>query len=110
MTSDGDILILKIKSTKIRFDEKIANNGGKGIILATRLYTNPNNAALLVPNNQNPEVKVEVEPEGVKLEKQEKMATIQQETWKFHINELHTNLIHSGEDRMHATVSTSTTL
>ena len=104
MTSEGETLILKTKSTKIRFDEKIANNGGKGLILATKFYKNPNDATLLVPNNHNPEVKVDIEPEGVKVEKQEQMATIQQATWKVHINELHKNLIHSGEDKMHATV------
>ena len=104
MTSDGDILILRRKSTKIRFGEKIENNGSKGLILATNFFTNPNDAALLVPNNQNPGIKVDVDPEGVKAEKQEQMTTIQQATRKVHINELHTNLIHSGEDRMHATV------
>ena len=32
------------------------------------------------------------------------MATIQHATWKVHINELHTNLIHSVEDKMRATM------
>ena len=67
VTSEGDTLILKRNLTKIRFDEKIANNGSKGLILATKFYMNPNDADILVPNNQNTEIKVDVDLEGIKV-------------------------------------------
>ena len=45
--SEGDTLILKKNTTKIRFDNKMANKYGKGFVLTTRFYNSANNAALL---------------------------------------------------------------
>ena len=51
-TSEGEVLILKKNSTKIRFVKEMANNSGKGFILTTNFYKNPNNAVLLVPKKR----------------------------------------------------------
>ena len=53
LTSEGETLILTENSTKIRFDKKTPNNRSEGFILTTKFYKKPNNAAILVPDNQN---------------------------------------------------------
>ena len=50
--SEGEALILKKNSTKIIFDEKTTNTGGKVFLLTTKIYKNPNNTTLLVPNRR----------------------------------------------------------
>ena len=47
--SEGEDLILKKISTKIRFDNKMTNNGSEGFSLTTKFNNNPNNAAILDP-------------------------------------------------------------
>ena len=47
--SEGETLILKKNSTKIRFDKKIANSGSIGFLLTMKVYKSANNAAFLAP-------------------------------------------------------------
>ena len=54
VTSEVDTLILKKKSTKICFDDKMWNNGGRGFLLATNFYKSANNTALLDTEKHNP--------------------------------------------------------
>ena len=46
-----------------------------------------------------------MDSEVMEVNKQEKITTKQQLSLKIHINELHTNLSHPGDDIMYATVS-----
>ena len=70
VTSECKYVILNKNSTEIRFDEKMANNGGNGFILSTNLYNIPKNVALLVPDKQKPKGKTDVQPEGTTGNKQ----------------------------------------
>ena len=67
--SEGEALILKRNSTKIRFDEKIANKSGEGFLLTTKFYKSANNTALLAPEKHNPEGKADIQPEGTTINK-----------------------------------------
>ena len=44
--SEGENLILKKNSTKVCFDNNISNNGGKGFVLATKIYKSTEQATL----------------------------------------------------------------
>ena len=70
VTSEVEAVILRKKSTDIRFGDKMANKAGEGFLLITRFYKSANNAVLLVPNKQNAEVKAAVKPEGTVINKQ----------------------------------------
>ena len=52
--SEGETLILREKSTKIRLDEKMTNKAGKGFLLTTKFYKSENDAAFLAPDDQKP--------------------------------------------------------
>ena len=71
MTSEGEALILKKNSTKIRFDEKMENKSSKGFLLTTKFYKSANNAAILDPKKRKPEGKASVHTEGKAVKKQE---------------------------------------
>ena len=92
VTSKGETLILKKKSTKICFDKKIANNGGKGFLLTTKFYKSANYAAILSPEKRKPEGKLAVHPEGTDVKKQENEKTKTNHDAENHINKLHTKL------------------
>ena len=72
LTSEVETLILKKKSTKIHFDEKMANSGGEGILLTTNLYVSVCTHDLLDPKKRNPEGKAAVQPEGTAENNEEK--------------------------------------
>ena len=63
VTLDSKEWILKKNYAKIRFVEKMENTSGKGFLLTTKIYNNPNNAALLGPKKQNKEGMADVEIE-----------------------------------------------
>ena len=69
LTPEGETLILKKKSTNIRFDKKIANKASEGFILTTKFYKSANYAALLAPDKRNPEGKTDIQPEGIAVNK-----------------------------------------
>ena len=75
VTSEGESLILKTNSTEICFDNKLANSGGKGFLLTTKLCKNPNYAAFLVPEEQKTEGKSYVQTQGVAIKQQDKTTT-----------------------------------
>ena len=104
VTSESDILILKKNSTKIRFDNKMANNSVKGFLLTTKFYKSANSTDFLVPERQNTEGKEAVHFQEASVKKQENKTTKQLVTRKIHTNELHSKLSLPGEDRMCATV------
>ena len=81
----------------------MANKTDEGCLLITKFQKSANDVALLAPKKQNPEGKAAVQPEGTSAKKQENTTTKQTATWKIHANNLHTNIGHPGEDRMHAT-------
>ena len=70
LTSDGKTLILKKNSTKIRFDEKMANTAGEGFLFTTKFYKSANDAADLAPEKRNPEGNSAIQPEGMAVNKQ----------------------------------------
>ena len=53
----GETFMLKENSTDIRFDQKIANNGGEGYLLTTNFYKSTNDAFILAPPEVEPEEK-----------------------------------------------------
>ena len=81
VASEGESLILRGNSTKISFDEKMANHSGEGFILTTNFYNSANNANILPPKERNPEGKSAVQPEGVTTKNQEKTTSKQLATW-----------------------------
>ena len=89
MTKEGESLILKKSSTEIRFDNKIANKYGKGLILTTKFYKSANDAALLTPEKQNPGGKAATQQEGTKINKKGNTTTKQIKMRKNHANEIH---------------------
>ena len=46
VTSEGDTLTLKKNSPNIRFDKKVANNGGEGFLITSKFYKIENDATL----------------------------------------------------------------
>ena len=60
---------LKINTTDISFDEKMANKASKRFLLNTYLYRRQNYAALLAPKMRKPEGKEAVNPEGMDANK-----------------------------------------
>ena len=76
--------------------KKMANTGGEGFLLTTKLYKKINRKAILGINTQNQEGKEAVDTEGTAIKKHKQTKNKQLETQKIHINELHTNLGHSG--------------
>ena len=74
----------------------MANNGGNGFILTTKLYKNPNGASFLYPNKRNPEGKADVNLEGMAVHNKEKTTTKQQAMRKMNANKIHMKLVHSG--------------
>ena len=62
MTSKGETLIHREKTTKISFDKKIANNGGEGFLLIAKFYKSTNDADISPPEKQNTEGKAAVHP------------------------------------------------
>ena len=52
--SEGETLILREKSTKIRLDEKMTNKAGKGFLLTTKFYKSANDATLWAPDIWKP--------------------------------------------------------
>ena len=62
-TSEGEYLILKKISTKIRFDEKMANKSSKGFLLTTKFYKSANYATSLASKKQNWEGKAYIKLE-----------------------------------------------
>ena len=104
MTSEDETPIFKRHFTKIRFDKKIANNGGKEFYLppsSTRAQT----TSLCCPlGSIICKGKADVQPEGAAANNQEQTTTKQLATPKFHANNLHMKLGHPGEDRMRGTM------
>ena len=80
----------------------MSNNGGEGFLLTTKLYNNPNNSTILCPCKINMEGKADMDTEGTSVNK--KRTNINQTTinTEIRINEIHTNLVHPGEYRIHA--------
>ena len=62
VTSKGETLFLKKKTTKICFGKKIANNGGKGFPMPTKFYNSANDATIFSSEKRNPEGKAAVHP------------------------------------------------
>ena len=52
---------------KIRFENKNTNTSGKGFLIATNIYMNPNDATILIPKKQEPEKKPDVNPEYISV-------------------------------------------
>ena len=73
MKSEGETLTHKKKSSKICFDKKMTNTGGKSFLLTTNLYKNPNYTALLGHNKYNPACKAYVDPEKEAIKRQDKI-------------------------------------
>ena len=61
--SEGETKIFNKNPTKISFDEKMVNNGGKGFILTTKFYNNTKNDDILGPNKKSLEGKESLDPE-----------------------------------------------
>ena len=99
MKSEGETLILKKNPTMIHFDEKMANNSGKGFILTTKFCKSANDVALLNPEKQKLEGKASIHLEETVANNQEKKNKKTRDT-KIHANNLHAKLGHHGEDRM----------
>ena len=71
----GETFMLKENSTDIRFDQKIANNGGEGYLLTTNFYKSTNDAFILAPPEVETRRKVSQQLEGTSAKKQENMTT-----------------------------------
>ena len=69
LTSEDETLILKKKSTKIRFNKKMANKVGVGFLLTTKFYKSANNTNVLDPVKRKPEGKGSIQPEGTAIKK-----------------------------------------
>ena len=104
LTPEGETLILKKNSTKIRFDEKMANKSKKGFMITTKFYKSENDAAIFSTKKQKTEGKSEVHLGGIAVKKQEQTTNKQIPVWKIHANEIHANLGHPWEDRMRVTM------
>ena len=63
--SEGDSLILRKNTTKIHFNDKMTNNGGKEFLLATKFYKSSNDDSILAPDNWKPEGKADAQLEGM---------------------------------------------
>ena len=98
--SEGEVLILKKKSTENVFDKTMANKSGKGFPLDTRFYNIANVAAILSPYNLNLKEEAAIHPEGVVFKKKEQATTKQIATRKIHANEIQAKLNRPVEDRM----------
>ena len=70
MTSEGEALILRKNSTKISFDDKMANKSIKGFLLTTKFYKSTNDAAPLPPKKRKTEGNAAVQTEGGEVKKQ----------------------------------------
>ena len=68
--SEVEALIINKSSTKIRFGDKMANNGGKVFQETTHFYKSPNYATVLVPEKCKSEWKADINPEGTAVNKQ----------------------------------------
>ena len=73
----------------------------KYFFFTTNIYKKPNYAAILGPKEKNLEGKIDVDPEGMDVKKEEKMTTKQLSTRKIYINNLHVKRFRLGQDRMH---------
>ena len=82
----------------------MANHSGKRFLLTTNFYQSVTDTALLAPKNQEPEGEAAVHPEGMTVNNQDKTTTKQLTARKNQANKLHAKLVHTKEDRMHATV------
>ena len=100
LISEEELTILKKNTTKIRFDNKMANTSNGGFLMATKLYNNPSGAAILGSNKWNMEGKLASDPEGKRVNKLENDKTKQLETWRIHVNNIHAKLSQNGEDIM----------
>ena len=69
VTSEGEIPILKKKSTKICFDEKMMNKASKGFLLTTNFFNNTNGSAIVEPKKRKMEGKASIQPEGTSVKK-----------------------------------------
>ena len=66
VTPECKSLINREKSTEIRFDMKMANNGAKVFLLTTKFYKSANEADILARESRKPEGKAYVKTEGKK--------------------------------------------
>ena len=94
--AEGETLLLKQNSTKIRFHEKMAKHGGKGFILTTRFYKSSNYATILGPYKHNLDGKISIQQEGTAVSIQQQTTTKQLAMQKIHTNDLHAKLGHYG--------------
>ena len=87
VTSEGETLILRKNAPRIHFDKKIANTGSKIFLLTTKLYKNPNDAAILdtEENNLEGNKAMEIEERAFKEQTKNKILAKQ----KIHVNKIH---------------------
>ena len=71
MTPESDTLIPRKNSIEIRFDGKMANKYGEGLLLTTKFYKIANNVDILDPGKQKPEGKGYIQPKGTSVKKQD---------------------------------------
>ena len=93
-------------SKLISVDEFWQENGekaGGGFLLTTKFYKQETYAAILVPDNRNPEGKADLHIEDMAAKKHENTETKKLVTRKIYTNELHTKLIHPRDNIIHAT-------
>ena len=81
----------------------MGNKSGGGFLLTTKFYKVANDVSLFVPEKRKTGEETTVHPGGTAVKKQENTTTKHIETRKIHPNELHTKIVHPGEDRMRAT-------
>ena len=105
MTSKGNSLILKTDSTKIRFDQKMANKSGKGFLLNTKFHKNANDTSIFASENRIPEENSIIQTEGVFVKKQKNMTTIKIATRKIHGYKLNAKIGYTRENKMCATTT-----
>ena len=53
VTSEGEALKLKRKSSKICFGKKMTNKSREGFLLTTKFYKSVNDTAILAPGKRN---------------------------------------------------------
>ena len=103
--SEFDTVILNRNSTRIGFDEKMANNGGKGFLLTTNFYKSANNNVILARKNRKPEWKASIQTDRASSNNQEETTAKQLVMWKIQANKIHAKLVHPREEKMHATTN-----